>query len=474
MSDARGEQPATRPGAPARPQILIVDDEPALLKLLAMRLKLEGFDVTTAESGERALAQLAVSQPQLVVSDLQMGGMDGMALFATIQRQHPSLPVIILTAHGSIPAAVAATKRGVFNYLTKPFEADALLAEIRAALKASGATDPVLAGAGDLTDASGTGAVDGAWRVEIITKSPAIEGVLREAKLVADTDASVFITGPSGSGKELLARAIHRASPRSARPFIAVNCGAIPEQLLESELFGHVKGSFTGAVRDHKGLFATAAGGTLFLDEIGDMPLLLQVKLLRVIQEREVRPVGSSASIPVDVRIISATHRDLQAEVEAGRFREDLFYRLNVVSLALPPLSGRREDIPLLANHFLAKLAAKHGRSVNGFTTEAMDLLVAASWPGNVRQLYNVVEKIVALSTVPMVPASLAQRAIQRQAEEIESLDDAKKRFEFDYLTQLLRLTAGNVSQAARLAQRNRSEFYNLLKRHELDPGLFK
>jgi two-component system response regulator GlrR len=474
MSDARGEQPATRPGASARPQILIVDDEPALLKLLAMRLKLEGFDVTTAESGERALAQLAVSQPQLVVSDLQMGGMDGMALFATIQRQHPSLPVIILTAHGSIPAAVAATKRGVFNYLTKPFEADALLAEIRAALKASGSTDPALAGAGDLTDAGGTGAVDGAWRAEIITKSPAIEGVLREAKLVADTDASVFITGPSGSGKELLARAIHRASPRSTRPFIAVNCGAIPEQLLESELFGHVKGSFTGAVRDHKGLFATAAGGTLFLDEIGDMPLLLQVKLLRVIQEREVRPVGSSASIPVDVRIISATHRDLQAEVEAARFREDLFYRLNVVSLALPPLSGRREDIPLLANHFLAKLAAKHGRSVNGFTTEAMDLLVAASWPGNVRQLYNVVEKIVALSTVPMVPASLAQRAIQRQAEEIESLDDAKKRFEFDYLTQLLRLTAGNVSQAARLAQRNRSEFYNLLKRHELDPGLFK
>jgi two-component system response regulator GlrR len=463
--------------AAARPQILIVDDEPALLKLLAMRLKLEGFDVATAESGERALAQLAVSQPQLVVSDLQMGGMDGMALFATIQRQHPSLPVIILTAHGSIPAAVAATKRGVFNYLTKPFEADALLAEIRAALKASGSTEPANATDGYADDGSAStnnGTVDGAWRVEIITKSPAIEGVLREAKLVADTDASVFISGPSGSGKELLARAIHAASPRRNRPFIAVNCGAIPEQLLESELFGHVKGSFTGAVRDHKGLFATAAGGTLFLDEIGDMPLLLQVKLLRVIQEREVRPVGSAASIAVDVRIISATHRDLQSEVEAGRFREDLFYRLNVVSLELPPLSGRREDIPLLANHFLAKLAAKHGRNVNGFTTEAMDLLVAASWPGNVRQLYNVVEKIVALSTVPMVPVSLAQRAIQRQAEEIESLDDAKKRFEFDYLTQLLRLTAGNVSQAARLAQRNRSEFYNLLKRHELDPGLFK
>src|SRR5512138_1427222 len=211
MSDARAEPGAAKPGASGRPQILIVDDEPALLKLLAMRLKLEGFDVTTAESGERALAQLAVSQPQLVVSDLQMGGMDGMALFATIQRQHPSLPVIILTAHGSIPAAVAATKRGVFNYLTKPFEADALLAEIRAALKASGSTEAAVAPDSDARDGGGQAPVDGAWRAEIITKSPAIEGVLREAKLVADTDASVFISGPSGSGKELLARAIHKA-----------------------------------------------------------------------------------------------------------------------------------------------------------------------------------------------------------------------------------------------------------------------
>src|SRR5690349_4534668 len=220
-----------------KPRILIVDDEPALLKLLAMRLNLEGFDVTTAESGERALAQLAVAQPQIVVSDLQMGGMDGMALFATIQRQHPSLPVIILTAHGSIPAAVAATKRGVFNYLTKPFEADALLAEIRAALKGSASTEPGSTDPYAARDVAGHGAVDGAWRADIITKSPAIEGVLREAKLVADTDASVFISGPSGSGKELLARAIHQASPRRARPFVAVNCGAIPEQLLESELF---------------------------------------------------------------------------------------------------------------------------------------------------------------------------------------------------------------------------------------------
>jgi len=457
----------------SKPRILIVDDEPALLKLLARRLELEGYDVSAAESGERALALLAAAQPQLVVSDLKMGGMDGMALFATIQRLHPLLPVIILTAHGSIPDAVAATRRGVFGYLTKPFEADALLAEIRSALNAG--TGSATDGAGNGYDAgAGLPDLDHAWRAQIITRSPAIESVLREAKLVADTDASVFISGPSGSGKELLARAIHAASPRRSRPFVAVNCGAIPEQLLESELFGHMKGSFTGAIRDHKGLFAATAGGTLFLDEIGDMPLLLQVKLLRVIQEREVRPVGSSQTIAIDVRIVSATHRDLLAEVGSGKFREDLYYRLNVVSLALPPLSERREDVPLLANHFLAMLAAKHNRVVNGFSSAAMDMLIASSWPGNVRQLYNVVEKIVALSTLPLVPASLAERAIQRQSEEFASLDDAKMRFEFEYLTQLLRLTAGNVSQAACLAQRNRSEFYNLLKRHDLDPGLFK
>jgi two-component system response regulator GlrR len=400
-------------------RILIVDDEPALLKLLARRLDLEGFDVAVAESGERALAKLAVSQPQLVITDLKMSGMDGMALFDTMQRSHPLLPVIILTAHGSIPDAVAATRRGVFGYLTKPFQAEALLAEVHSALRAT-------AGESAQTTPSEI------WRSAIITRSPVIEGVLREAKLVAETDASVFISGQSGTGKELLARAIHAASPRHKRPFVAVNCGAIPEQLLESELFGHVKGSFTGAIRDHKGLFEATAGGTLFLDEIGDTPQPLQVKLLRVLQEREVRPVGSNQTLAIDVRVISATHRELEAEVKAGRFREDLYYRLNVVSLMLPPLAERREDIPLLANHFLAKLAEKHRRTVNGFAPDALEMLVSTSWPGNVRQLYNVVEKIVALSTSPLVPAGLTQRAIQRQSEEIASLDDAKRRFEYD------------------------------------------
>jgi two-component system response regulator GlrR len=272
----------------------------------------------------------------------------------------------------------------------------------------------------------------------------------------------------------MVARAIHKASPRRDRPFVAINCGAIPEQLLESELFGHVRGAFTGAVRDHKGLFQTANQGTLFLDEIGDMPVALQVKLLRVLQEKKVRPVGSTESHDVDVRVISATHRNLEAEMAAGNFREDLYYRLNVVSLSIPPLAERREDIPLLAGYFLAQLAGKYHKSVNGFAPEAMEMLVAASWPGNVRQLYNTVEQSVALATTPIIPVSLAQQAIQNQQAEFASFEDARRRFEREYLTQLLKITEGNVTQAARLAKRNRTEFYKLLGRHQLDPKLFK
>jgi two-component system response regulator GlrR len=307
-----------------------------------------------------------------------------------------------------------------------------------------------------------------------MTRNPVMEDVLAKARLVADSDAVVFICGESGTGKELLARAIHQASARRDQPFVAINCGAIPEQLLESELFGHVRGSFTGAVRDHKGLFLTANRGTLFLDEIGDMPVSLQVKLLRVLQEKRVRPVGSTEAHDVDVRIISATHRDLEAEMAAGNFREDLYYRLNVVALQLPPLTERREDIPLLANHFLKLLGQKYRKSVTGFAPEALELLVAASWPGNVRQLYNVVEQSVALCTTPLIPGSWVQQAIQTQQAEFASFEDARRGFERDYLTQLLKITEGNVTQAARLAKRNRTEFYKLLQRHQLDPKLFK
>ncbi len=439
-------------------RVLIVDDDANLLRLLALRLEKEGFAVTQASSGEQALACLGAAVPDLVITDMRMSGMDGLALFDAVNRRLPALPVIILTAHGNIPDAVQATRRGVFGYLTKPFEARALMAEVERALA--------------LAADSSEGDAD--WRVGIVTRSPLMNRVLSEARLIARNDAPVLLSGESGTGKELLARAIHEASARSSGPFVALNCGAIPEALLESELFGHVKGAFTGAIRDHKGLFQSAGGGTLFLDEIGDMPLALQVKLLRVLQEREVRPVGSTQSVKVDVRVISATHRDLRAESTARRFREDLYYRLNVVSLALPPLAARREDIALLASHFLALLALRYGKTIAGFAPDAMERLVAAAWRGNVRELQNVVEKCVALCPTPVIPCALVERAIDGAIDELASFDEARRSFERDYLTQLLRVTDGNVSQAARLAKRNRSDFYSLLNRHQLDPASFK
>ncbi|MCB5207366.1 sigma 54-interacting transcriptional regulator [Methylovorus mays] len=444
-------------------KILAVDDDPDILKLLEMRLVAAGYQVVTAANGEEALAHIGVSRPALVISDLRMPRMDGLALFDAIHQADPALPVILLTAHGSIPEAVDATRRGVFGFLTKPFDSKSLLQQVEAALR-------LTAGAHVAADST----EDQSWREAIITRSPHMENLLSQAKLMAMSDASVFIQGDSGTGKELLARAIHKASPRSRRPFVAINCGAIPEALLESELFGHTKGAFTGAVRDNKGLFQSAEGGTIFLDEIGDMPMPLQVKLLRALQERVIRPVGSNTSIAVDVRIISATHKNLAEEMKAGRFREDLYYRINVVSLDIPSLAGRREDIPLLANNFLNALSTKYGKNLNGFSPDAMELLIAAPWPGNVRQLQNIVEQTVVLSTTPLVSTSLVQKALQDDIGGIVPFEIARKNFERDYLIKLLKATNGGVTQAARLAQRNRTEFYKLLQRHQLTPALFK
>jgi two-component system response regulator GlrR len=441
--------------------LLLVDDDPDLLRLLSIRLKANGYDVTAVDSAQRALAAVAASRPDLVLTDLRMEGMDGMALFEELQGSNPGLPVIILTAHGSIPEAVAAVKRGVFGYLTKPYDADELLQQVQRALTLHGG-------------ATGQAGIGQLWREDIVTRSSLMEDLLAKAQRVAAGDASVLIQGESGSGKELLARAIHRASPRANQPFIAINCGAIPETLLESELFGHTKGSFTGAIADQRGLFISADKGTLFLDEIGDMPLPLQVKLLRVIEAREVRPIGATRSIPIDVRIISATHRDLAREKEAGTFREDLYYRLNVVTLKLPSLDERPEDVALLADTFLKKLAPRYGRDKASFAPEALELLVKAKWPGNVRQLYNVVEQSIALCPTEIIPQSFVHQAIQVEMHEMTSFEDARKRFERDYLTRILKLTKGSVTQAARLARRNRTEFYKLLQRHGIEAAVFK
>jgi len=442
-----------------KPCILVVDDDAALRELITLRLEANGFKVETVDSGETALAQLARTRPDAVLTDMQMAGMDGMALFRAIHARDPALPVIVLTAHGSIPDAVAATQQGLFGYLTKPYDAPTLVDLLKRATRLA---------------SSSPEANDDSWRSEIVTACPAMGALLAEARLAAQSDASVLIQGESGTGKELLARAIHRASPRHARPFVAINCGAIPAELLESELFGHVKGAFTGAGRDHPGLFLSAEGGTVFLDEIGDMPVPLQVKLLRVLQEGEVRPVGATETRAVDVRILSATHRNLDEAIASGDFREDLYYRLHVVNLTLPPLRERREDIPLLAQHFLTALTEKYHRRIHGFAPDALDMLTAADWPGNIRQLHNVLEQCCALCTTSTIPASLVARALRDKPADIQPLAEARTAFERDYLISLLKLTRGHVSEVARLAGRNRTEVYRLLQRHGLTPALFK
>ncbi len=437
--------------------LLLVDDDPSLLKLLGMRLTSEGFHVTTAESGQEALRLLAREKIDLVISDLRMDEMDGMALFAEIQKYQPGMPVIILTAHGSIPDAVAATQQGVFSFLTKPVDRDALYKAIDEALSLSS----IPAG-------------DDSWREDFVTRSPIMLRLLEQAKMVAQSDVSVLINGQSGTGKEVLAQAIHAASPRAKKAFIAINCGALPEQLLESELFGHAKGAFTGAVSSREGLFQAAEGGTLFLDEIGDMPLSLQVKLLRVLQERKVRPLGSNRDLDIDVRIISATHRDLPKAMVKNEFREDLYYRLNVVNLKIPALNERAEDIPLLANHLLRASALRHKPFVRSFSSDAMKRLMTASWPGNVRQLVNVIEQGVALTTARVISEALGEQALEGENTALPTFVDARNQFELHYLRKLLQITKGNVTQAARMAGRNRTEFYKLLSRHELDANDFK
>ncbi len=441
--------------------ILVVDDDPDILKLVSMRLSSAGHSVNVVESAEAALAAIAASRPQLVVTDLKMEGMNGLALLEEIHEQAPTIPVIILTAHGTIPDAVTATRRGVFAFLPKPFDGKLLLEQVEQALRLSGSS-------------AGGGAEDAEWRGDFVTQNPKVEDILSQARIVAQSDASVFIRGASGSGKEMLARAVHRASRRAERAFVAVNCAAIPENLLESELFGHRKGSFSGATYDHEGLFLAADGGTVFLDEIGDMPAALQAKLLRVLQDHEVRPVGSTKTVPVDVRIISATHRDIETLLQSGRFREDLYYRLNVVAFSLPPLAERREDIVPLALRFLKSVAARYGKDVQSFAPEALELLVASPWPGNVRQLMNVIEQVVALCGTSIVPASLVRQALREEPAGLASLEEARRGFERDYLVRILRMTGGNVTQAAKIAQRNRTEFYKLLERHKLEPKLFK
>ena len=416
-----------------------------------------GSPPCTVRSGKEALARCQQQPFDLVLTDLRMDDLDGMELFDRLHQLNSTLPVVIMTAHGSIPEAVEATRRGVVAFLTKPIDTQDLERVLRQYARPSLADVP----AGDM---------------QILTRNDRMKTLLDTAQRVAASDVHVLITGESGTGKELMAQFIHRHSPRQQGGFVAVNCGALPEGLMEAELFGFVKGAFTGALRNRDGLFRQAAGGTLFLDEIGEMPLPLQVKLLRALQEKRIRPVGSDITLDVDVRIVSATHVDLETAVQERRFREDLYYRINVVNLHLPPLRERREDIPLLVKHFIQQ-AREQGQAgqVSTVADAAMQHLVEYHWPGNIRQLQNVVQRLLALCPGAVITPRLVADALGDQgAQPLPTLAQVREDAERRYLVSLLTLTEGVVSEAARIAGRNRTDLYKILNRYGLDPAHFK
>ena len=457
-------------------RVLVADDKENFIKLIRRILPEDRFDVTPAEDGARAMALLAAGSFDVVVSDIRMPGADGMAVLQEAKARDPDIEVVLMTAYATIPAAVDAMRQGAFDYLAKPFEPDEALLIVERALERRRLRQE----ARDLRRAlAGTQRID-----NLVAKSPAMVPVLALVHRAAASDATVLITGESGTGKEVVARAIHSSGERKAKPFVAVNCGAIPETLLESELFGHVKGAFTGANVDHRGLFEEANGGTILLDEIADLPLAMQVKLNRVLQEKKIRRVGATDERPVDARVIAATNVDLKARVTDGKFREDLYYRINVLGLVLPPLRERREDIPALAA-FLLEKHRRHGVP-EGFTAEALTALVQYGWPGNVRELENAIERAIAVTDGPRielealpdeVAATLRPRITRGTESRLtyrEVVDLARDRASREYLIALMRELGGNVTEASRRASMERESLHRLLKRYGVRSEDFK
>jgi len=444
-------------------RILVVDDDQSLLRLLKLRLTAMGFDAVACMTGEEAIAVARREVFDLAITDLCLPDRDGLAVMEELLLIHPNLPVLILTAHGSIPNAVEAMQKGAYGYLTKPFDDKALKVYIEKALAQQRMSHEIQRLKSLVTELYGL--------ENVVARSPQMQTLLQQVARVAETDATICLSGETGSGKEVIARVVHCNSRRVRGPFVAVNCGAIPESLFESELFGHVKGAFTGAQYAKRGLFQGANGGTLFLDEIGEMPLAMQVKLLRAIQEREVLEVGAERPTKIDVRIITATNKDLAQGVRAGTFREDLYYRIQVVPLVVPPLRERRDDIPLLAHHFLKQCAQRMHKDIRGFLPDALQKLMLASWPGNVRELENAIEKAVVMSTQDMITADLLPAVSQGGESRIKPLTEAREEFERGYLKEVLQLAGGNISRAAQSAGRYRADFYKLLKKHGLHPA---
>ena len=447
-------------------RILVVDDDEGLLHLLRMRLSALGFSVTPCTGGRDALTAARQETFDIAITDLRLRAEDGLALAEELMQIQPGLPVIILTAHGSIPNAVEAMQRGAFGYLTKPFDDKELKANLDKALIQLRMTREIQRLKSLVKELYGL--------ENVIARSPAMQRLFQQVAQIADSDATILLTGETGTGKEVLARVLHANSRRSKGPFVALNCAAISETLFESELFGHIRGAFTNAVAAKRGLFQSANGGTLFLDEIAEMSLPMQVKLLRAVQEREVREVGADYATKVDVRIITATNKDLAESVKAGTFRHDLYYRVSVVPLAIPPLRERKDDIPLLAQHFLKQSAKRSNKDVRGFTPAAMHRLMVYPWPGNVRELENAVEKAVVMSRQDMVLPELLPTAGVASDIGLKPLTEAKEEFERSYLRNVLQMTGGNISRAAQFAGRYRADFYKMLKKYGLHPSMLK
>ncbi|MGC3999078.1 MAG: sigma-54 dependent transcriptional regulator [Anaeromyxobacter sp.] len=455
--------------------VLIVDDEVNIRRVLAAMLKREGYEVTTAADGEQALAVLERSPVHVVVSDMVMPRMGGMELLQRVSAEFPDIPVIFITAHGSVDSAVAALKAGAFDYITKPFEQDELTKVIAKATRAH-----------DLERQNLHALPDDPSRPPLVGASPAMRAVHEMVARVAESPSTVLITGESGTGKELIAKALHQGSSRRDKPLIKVNCAAIPKDLVESELFGHERGAFTGAVASKPGRFELADGGTLFLDEIGEVPLEMQVKLLRALQESEFERVGGIKTLRVDVRLIAATNRDLKQAIAEGRFREDLYYRLAVVPIALPPLRDRREDIPPLVRHFIEKYNQRLGKRVDGIEDEALELLMDYAWPGNIRELENLMERSVLFADGPLIQASALPDALRERgpqpstpiaavgplgaiaapsgASMKEIVRQAQAELEKELITRALEETGGNVTRAAKRLQISRKSLQVKMK----------
>jgi len=453
------------------PSILIVDDESGILDTLRILLRKEGFEVTTAQGGKAGLDQIRSGNHDILLTDVRMPQVSGLDILQAAKEQDPMTPVILMTAQASLQTAIQAVNQGAFYYIQKPFSNEEMLAILRRACEYRQIRVENRQLKQDIRRK------DRSTVTRPIGKSRRFTDVLRLAEQVAPNESTVLIQGESGTGKEVLARYIHNLSNRADGPFLSINCGALPENLLESELFGHVKGSFTGAVRDKQGLFAAARGGTFFLDEVGEMPPSLQIKLLRVLQEREVIPVGATETIPVDVRIIAATNRDLEEEVRRGHFRSDLFYRLNVIALELPSLRDRRDDLILLIEHCLQELATERDTTPKALSADALDAVMVYDWPGNVRELQNALEHAVVLSKGPLIePASLPERITRRRREplvaERSSPNPSLEVIERAYIMWVLQAEGGNKTRAAEVLGIDPSTLYRKLSRYEEQPAV--